>query len=237
MWWVGGQMDGDGCVMIVGGCSVCLSFGKAAKGVVTLHRLQTLFGGQVYNQSAATAVSQKVLQWHLVGIEAQSLCARLAPYTFIKRPQLQLAAEWPRIGTGRSGSSDVKAKRLAIDTELRRLKRQEHPTISEHVPAAYIAGFFDAEGCIYVKQKTVQIFVVQKYPAILSCFRKQFGGSVYQKKTVFTYYAGGKSGRAFMQAIAPYLCEKLPQWTLVLNIHNDPDTVTKLKLLKGHQKV
>ena len=235
MWWVGGQIDGDGCVVVEKG-SVCLCMGKAAKGKCALERMQALFGGYIYNHSQATSKKQQVFQWRLRGAAAAKTCAEVAPYTTAKRRQLEIAGAWPMLGRGINvDATSIKLCRAELQAELKLLKRIEHPTVESIPPDAYFAGFFDAEGCIMLQGMTLRLQVTQKYKAVLVAFQMRFGGSVYACKCKggFSYYAGGSSARCLSTALMPHAHEKLEQWRLITQRFDDPCIGSKIAALKG----
>ena len=209
--------------------------------MASLEFLQKVIGGRIYKLKPRSGNYQQTYEWHLNGPLAISTCKQLAPYTFAKRKQLELAAEWPRIGTGNvSGiSAEASLKRQEIDQQLRQLKQTPHPTVSSVPHDAYFAGFFDAEGCISVRKNAMWVRIGQKYRAVLDAHAQRFGGgTVYTcKNGGYAYGASGSTARAFMAAVMPYSREKLPQWRLIQNMGDDPETSVKLGLLKGQRKM
>ena len=238
-WWVGGHIDGDGCVRLSD--SPCLEVGKATKGLPSLQYLQKLFGGSIYDGKPPNDNRRpRCHVWRLRGRCAQDLCGQLAPYTIAKRAQLELVADWPLASQGRNMSAETATTRKQLDTDMRALKKQPHPTTESMPHDAYFAGFFDAEGCICLRKshhrQQLQAIVTQKYRAILDLFCKRFdGGSVSQTSQAYRYCACGSTARALMTAVLPHSIEKLPQWHIVVNMHSDPDAALNLNALKGRR--
>jgi hypothetical protein len=97
---------------------------------------------------------------------------------------------------------------------------------------AWIAGFFDGEGSVglyhhkrpgnrygrYILQITVTNTVQRSVELIQETFR----GTVYSRppvegrQRVYQWFASGKIGERFLEAISPYLVIKAPQVALVL---------------------
>lgn len=91
---------------------------------------------------------------------------------------------------------------------------------------SYIAGFFDGEGCIFLKKSikgknysySLQIRVSATYVPTLEFVRDAFGGTVHLEKKYATHHKQsygwglvGKDAHRFLVAIIPYLREKRDQ--------------------------
>ena len=238
-WWVGGHFDGDGCIILSGGPRLTVS--KATKGLESLHYLQKLFGGNIWTGKVPAEGSRRQQShiWSLQGQSAQDLCQQLAPYTYAKRAQLELVAQWPRAEHGKLTPEKAMA-RAQLDRDIRALKKQPHPEVVGMPHDAYFAGFFDADGCIRLQKAyhrhQLQAIVTQKYRAILDLFCKRLsGGSVSQSREGYRYCACGPTARALMACVVPYSSEKLPQWQVVMKMHEDPDAALTLNVMKGHR--
>eukprot|EP00746_Dinoflagellata_sp_MGD_P013199 gnl/MRDRNA2_/MRDRNA2_128428_c0_seq1.p1 gnl/MRDRNA2_/MRDRNA2_128428_c0~~gnl/MRDRNA2_/MRDRNA2_128428_c0_seq1.p1 ORF type:complete len:406 (+),score=59.20 gnl/MRDRNA2_/MRDRNA2_128428_c0_seq1:109-1326(+) len=177
-----GFFDGDGCVHAqsdLSGCRVKISQ-TWDKGEVLLHFMD-VFGGGIYNQSSAQGAWKHKLEWVVAGKKAQRSASFLASRPSLKSSQLQIAAAWPKCPHVRRG----------CDTELRRLKRAPHP---EHVECTwpYLAGFFDAEGCIRISPicPAMSLTIVQKHKPVLSSIQ-QFLKSEHPEGTSAIYEAPG----------------------------------------------
>lgn len=99
----------------------------------------------------------------------------------------------------------------------------------------YIAGFFDAEGCIHIntyaggKHHRLYLAVAQNDPIILELLSERFGGNLYP------HHPGSKATQwqlwhnkayAFLKAIYPHLIMKKPQAELAIAfvnfVHQNP---------------
>lgn len=105
-------------------------------------------------------------------------------------------------------------------------------TQSKELKMAYIAGFFDGEGCVqaYLKPKgslTVEINIMNSYSALLDECPNIFGvGKVYpikqksgsDKKRLYAYRVFSEDGvRKVLEVLTPYLIEKRPQAEALLH--------------------
>lgn len=107
---------------------------------------------------------------------------------------------------------------------------------------AYIAGFFDGEGCIRIKEANkgkdsfyVIAHLTNSYKPILEEAQELFGGALRRQekgvnKTIYNWCVSSSEAVDFLQVISPFLKEKLPQAKLAITFH-----ATKGKLT-GAQK-
>ena len=105
--WAAGMFDGDGCVGAyrkAGSLTsrvLSVAVGKAEKGMSALVHMQSLFGGRVCKMRDARGVHQAVFSWVVDQEAARKICEILAPYTTVKRAQMELAAKFETSGTNR----------------------------------------------------------------------------------------------------------------------------------------
>jgi intein-encoded DNA endonuclease-like protein len=82
---------------------------------------------------------------------------------------------------------------------------------SETNTVAYIAGFFDGEGCIsYLDGTRLDISITQKDRAPLEFIQNYFGmGHIYTQRQYWQYRIMRRKDQvAFLEAISPYLIVK-----------------------------
>lgn len=239
LWWAGGQFDGDGCISTRQNVQLFVRCGKAEKGLASLQKLQTMFGGRIYAyKPKPNPTHQRMYDWQVTGVAAKHLCARLAPYCFAKQPQLQLAAQWPVVGIGKRNTPDAvvaKQTRIEMASLLKQMKRIPHVTVDRQATDAYWAGFFDAEGCVHVKKLSLGVSIGQKYDALLNEMGRVFQGKVCHSCGSYNLCLYGDKARTFIDAIKPYSVEKLSQLKLVENMFTDPETSSKINKLKGRR--
>ena len=113
------------------------------------------------------------------------------------------------------------------------LQRQERIPVTE-VDCAWLAGFFDGEGCIigvFSKRKGYHLLVSigQKDERPLLWIKRRFGGWIERGKEggrVHMWRTSHANARAFLEAIAPYLRVKKERAELALSIH--PEALSKI---------
>lgn len=105
------------------------------------------------------------------------------------------------------------------------------PRLTEGV-LAYLAGYFDGEGCIRF-EKSPAISVTSIYPYTLHVFRECFGGSVKgmpgteHRKPAFRWRAYGENAVEALELLHPHLREKRVQALLCLEIRKTPPGSTR----------
>ncbi|CAE8591881.1 unnamed protein product [Polarella glacialis] len=159
-----GFFDGDGCVhhgLPRTGCA--LSIGQSCeKGEVLLRFCQAL-GGGIYRHAGGKGLCKPVIMWSVQTPLARQAAAVLGRLPSLKQQQLLMASEWP---------SSAK-QRAALQPIMQQLKREEPSEASLCCTWGYLAGFFDAEGCIRVKpvSTSVTLELSQRSIAILNVIR------------------------------------------------------------------
>eukprot|EP00930_Biecheleria_cincta_P018123 TRINITY_DN14220_c0_g2_i1.p1 TRINITY_DN14220_c0_g2~~TRINITY_DN14220_c0_g2_i1.p1 ORF type:complete len:280 (-),score=33.33 TRINITY_DN14220_c0_g2_i1:25-864(-) len=148
--YLGGFFDGDGCVS-ARSCTLDwrLSICQSQNSADILMAFYKTFGGGIYHQMAGTGLANAALMWIASGSaagDARIAAAHLAEVSFLKREQLLLAAHWPKCKDMRAGAL----------TKLKMYK-QKPETREFAISWPYLAGCFDAEGCIVVPPKEVAV--------------------------------------------------------------------------------
>ena len=91
MWWMAGELDGDGSVGIYAG-RLKVAIKKSVKSKTTLQHIQQLFGGDLHYCPAAKDTWEDQVFWTLHAEPARAFCSKIAPYVFLKRAQFEVAA-------------------------------------------------------------------------------------------------------------------------------------------------
>lgn len=86
---------------------------------------------------------------------------------------------------------------------------------------AYVAGFFDGEGCIQIPcnergNYTLRINVCQKSEAVLQYIRSRLGGEISNGKGVKILYWHGSNAVPVLEQILPWLVVKKSQAELAI---------------------
>jgi hypothetical protein len=102
---------------------------------------------------------------------------------------------------------------------------------------AYMAGFFDGEGCVSIStvkdaQHICVLTISQKRMAILSWFHDIFGGSLFvrrrmqKQETRLGVWSTGDANtiRVFHRIVKPYLRVKAEEFELVVAFLNSPES-------------
>ena len=175
-----GFFDGDGCVSLnaaSGKC--CLTVGQAINRGSILIRFRQALGGGIYLCHNACGFRRAYLMWKVGGRSAQEAAKLLGSLPSMKQQQLRIAMQ----DTADRGNVADQLKALKI------LKQHDHTPDYISFSWEYIAGFFDAEGCISVtaRRPSVALAFSQVNPFILrgvqSFFKsKALGGwSLHQR--------------------------------------------------------
>lgn len=104
-WYVGSQLDGDGCCWATESLHVNLP--KSIKSATTVLRFQKLFGGSVYWR-LGRGNREAQCEWRIGGQEAIEFCNMIKDYTELKRRQFTLAATFPMSSAPLQVSKDGK---------------------------------------------------------------------------------------------------------------------------------
>ena len=158
--YLSGFFDGDGCVSLnktTGGFSLVIA--QSVKGAEALMRFRQHFGGSISRAKDGNGFMRPKLQWQLCGEAMKRASTLLIKHSQTKRSQLQISARGPV----------KKASRLQVAAELKLLKKGDYVPDNRQLSWQYLAGFFDAEGCIKVFPHSASIVLelVQVKPAIL----------------------------------------------------------------------
>ena len=113
----------------------------------------------------------------------------------------------------------------------------------KEVDLGYMAGFLDADGCIYVrfrkKTRTVNISVGIEQDTVepLKLFQAYFPGSLRETKNKtkdgkfkFRYQVSSKRAEDLIKKLSPYLIKKRPQAELALRIRGSSSLNEKVVL-------
>ncbi|CAE7562433.1 unnamed protein product [Symbiodinium sp. CCMP2592] len=159
--YLAGVFDGDGCVQGRSGLSLRVS--QSLDGVSMLMCMRQALGGSIHKSRDGRGFQKPMLQWALNGGSARHAAKILAPFSIVKRRQLELLVEWPQAHADKADC----AFRLGF------LKRNE-AAVPGPCSWAYFAGFFDAEG--YIEQPrgkaSIVLKIAQKHPTILECLQR-----------------------------------------------------------------
>ena len=158
--YLAGFFDGDGCVSLnKRSGSFSLGISQSVKGAGTLLQFRQHFGGSISRDKDGNGFIRPKLQWKLCGEAMKRASTLLTKHSRTKRSQLQISAR----------GNVEKAARLQVADELKLLKGGDYVPDNRQLSWQYLAGFFDAEGCITVlpNSASIALELVQVKPAIL----------------------------------------------------------------------
>lgn len=104
------------------------------------------------------------------------------------------------------------------------------------IQKAYLAGYFDGEGCIFIGLKGQRVVQIKScYPKVVQSFNKIFGGRLYRDKSPknkywrdhFYFRVFGKEAVNVIKHLYPFLREKKEQARLFLKHDASKDAHTK----------
>ena len=158
--YLAGFFDGDGCVQSSFGRThgeVRLSITQTESSSQVLLFFRNVLGGSIRRHSHTRGLQRPALQWELRGTAVKPTAALLCGSSSCKQLQLAIATAWPT----------EPAARDSCNAMMKWLKRA--PPITAACPSwRYLAGFFDAEGCILLAHPSyVRLEIRQKFPHVL----------------------------------------------------------------------
>ena len=236
-----GFFDGDGCVSPQSCLSGCiLQVAQSAKNNIILFRYLIRHGGCISLQRAGCGSASPSVCWRASGQTAWHAASVLQMNYLVKKEQLRIATSWPA----------CKEKRNACKTRLVLLKNiaPDLPS-SQALSWTYLAGFFDAEGCIRLSPtcNTFRLEIGQRHATILKFIHSFLLGQLPRHSSLKLYCRKTSSllhcaRRATITAIlnnllAHRLEGKRPEALLALNMADSSHSKLRqdLALGKGRQ--
>eukprot|EP00933_Yihiella_yeosuensis_P014507 TRINITY_DN12986_c0_g1_i3.p1 TRINITY_DN12986_c0_g1~~TRINITY_DN12986_c0_g1_i3.p1 ORF type:complete len:331 (+),score=28.38 TRINITY_DN12986_c0_g1_i3:27-1019(+) len=237
--YLSGFFDGDGCVYHGSPQQRCcsLSVTQSLSGAEILLRFRHAFGGGIYHGGRGMGLRRPTICWKIQGSLAQQAASFLGGLPSQKQAQLLMAKHWP---------STLK-EREKERPFLQRLKQTDPDPAQLHCTWRYLAGFFDAEGCISARPDGhINLIVVQKFKPVLEV-TQQFLIDELPCLTAAIHLNGNghelsvsntKSSILVLRRLVEHgLTLKRSQAYLALSLSttNYPDVREQLSRLKGNQ--
>ena len=159
--YLAGFFDGDGCVS----AQACLSgttlrMTQSAENCRSVLGFLIKYGGSIGLSRSGYGSASPTLVWRVFGEEARHTACILRTHCFVKKEQLGIAVSWP----------SCREEREVLKAKLSFLKTVEPSLpVGQKMSWPYLAGFFDAEGCITLDRvsKSIQLEIGQRDAAIL----------------------------------------------------------------------
>ena len=162
--YLAGFFDGDGCALsTLPRNTVRLEVEQSDLNAKVLLFLRNILGGGLYRKSfARTGLQRSVVRWQATGTGAEHAATILGAVPSCKQAQLKIVGSWPR----------DKAERQQASRKLKQLK-QTPPSTAACPSWAFLAGFFDADGCIQVVPSGfLRLCVTQKFDSVLLAIKE-----------------------------------------------------------------
>lgn len=114
---------------------------------------------------------------------------------------------------------------------------------------AYIAGFFDGEGCVRIKKANqggnsyyLIAHITNTNPIILKKVQDLFGGNTRlqekgKNKPIYNWYITSSEASDFLKTLQPFLIEKKLQAELGIKFHENKEKMTPKEKEKSYQKM
>ena len=230
-----------------------------------LKQIQSIFGGNIYKRRLVKLKNNKgyckqSFVWEIEADKSLIFLNGIKASSIVKNKQITLGIEYRnniKMCNGRKGlSTEEKEKRK---TFIDGMKKINHCSHEEHIGNTfldsnnltenllqYIAGFFDAEGCVYIHKSNfmLRIIIGQTNKDVLNFIQNYFGGKIrkktniqqtdgYKRKQSWTWELTSKNTTYFMECIKPYILEKKEQIEVAIKyqIHDlIMHTTTKLSV-------
>ena len=152
--YLAGFFDGDGCVH---GGRLMISQSVSSAKVLLFFR--NVFGGGIYKSGncATKGTRRQIVRWQISGLVAARAAALLGTIPSCKQAQLCIVASW----------CSQPSERLRAAHLLKQMKHAP-PVVSSCLSWSFLAGFFDAEGCICLQYpSSIRLKISQKFVPVL----------------------------------------------------------------------
>ena len=123
---------------------------------------------------------------------------------------------------------------------LQDMKKIPHGTIPLPMPAAYVAGFLEADGCFSYKRGYPLLSAAQKFPAIIDALQQQYGGCKHKSPGhAWMWALSGQKVLAVLPDLVPFLVNKLEQAELMLQtgLRASVEAQAALANMHGYRKL
>ncbi|NBP00279.1 MAG: DUF4338 domain-containing protein [Proteobacteria bacterium] len=234
--YLAGFFDGDGSIGIekLSAGGYCLRIKFCQSNLNWVRYIQTVYPFLHCDGRFRRVNNKCEYQLRAAGKQIEPLLEDLLPYSILKYNQLLEAKNFiPWIG--KLGCSDQKQK---IYMKLKELKRNTNNLTKpyQRISIPYIAGLFDAEGCIMMG-KSLIVKVTQKSDTnILNKIGEYFQNTNKMSNHALIFY--GNKCRPFLHSIQPYCIYKQAQIQHALYWLNGELSHFEVKsILKEHKKI
>ena len=148
--YLSGFFDGDGSICITQGLSLQIQITQCVKTI--LIKLQNIFGGSLYSAEARNENQRKQHSLRICGRECEKILKYLDVGCIMKWDQIQIGKKFINL----NNLQNLEEKKVEYREKMRKLNKsykKTHDKQYSKINWEYIAGLFDAEGCIFLKKK------------------------------------------------------------------------------------
>ena len=194
--YIAGFIDGDGCIFIrkiADGYQSGITLTQCRTNILQIIRYH--FGGSITSSTNRNDKIENIMnidnnyykynirnQYNLIirNNEYQILLDYLKNSFIIKENQYQCLYEFNKLANLQNKNEEKEQLHLTCSNLNKKCELNE--LYAEKLNIEYISGLFDAEGCLFIKNKKIKISIAQKnHPLILSAIKKYLGfGKVSQ---------------------------------------------------------
>lgn len=149
-YYISGFFDGDGSICITQGLSLQIQFSQSVKFI--LEKFQSIFGGSLYTREGKNENQRNQHTLRMCGRDCEKIIKYLDIGSIMKWEQIQIAKQFFNLNK----INGLESQKIELREKMRKLNKsykKTHNKPYEKVNWEYIAGIFDAEGCIHLGQK------------------------------------------------------------------------------------
>ncbi len=147
-YYLSGFFDGDGSICITQGLSLQVQFSQCVLSVLKV--IQNIFGGTIYSGNINVENQRIQHSLRLCGRDCTKILQYLDIGSIMKWEQIQIAKQFIKL----NNLQNLEPKKIEMREEMRKLNKsykKTHNKPYEKINWDYLAGIFDAEGCIYLR--------------------------------------------------------------------------------------
>ena len=258
--YIAGFFDGEGCITAIRSSKnghrygITASITQKSRGILDL--IKSYFGGYVVIQKRNRRENDYICRLRFSVVATRVFLEAIAPYLIVKKEQAQIAIEYHQLRmlskVKRDGyyylSENAKRAEINMGKIMHKLKKQQMPQAllipkqDESVINSYVAGVFDAEGCVNISKREkhgkyksidhyVRCTVTQEVRLLVEYMQSLFSGCVHisgrcksndgkQARNVYRWSVTHRKALEFLNKICDYLIIKKPQAELGIELQS-----------------
>lgn len=258
--YIAGFFDGEGCITVSrrnsSGCRYSIICIITQKKREVLDLIKSYFGGYIVIQERNRRENDFICRLRFSPLASREFLEAIEPYLIVKKEQAQIAIEYHQSRMisklNKNGyyhlSEDAKEYEANTVRILHKLKKKQIsqafliPTQDESIINSYVAGVFDAEGCVNVSKREkhgkyksidhyVRCTVTQEIRLLVEYMQSLFSGCVHiscrrksndgkKIRNVYRWQVTHRKALEFMKKIEGFLIIKKKQVELGIEVQN-----------------